>query len=265
MDKAGAIVEVEGLDAGYETGAILRNVNITVQRGEVLALLGGSGCGKSTLLRHMIGLNPPLAGRVKVCGEVFAEAGRQIKDEVKNRVLPHIGVTYQSGALFGAMTLLENVRLPLEELADLPHGLMDEIARLKLEQVGLGTFAEYYPSEISGGMQKRTAIARAMVLDPDVLFLDEPSAGLDPLTSAGLDELILKLREAFGTTVVLVTHELPSIFTVADRAIYLDRVAMGILDEGDPRELRDSSAHPEVRRFFNRGQDPATGKGKGDI
>ncbi|MGI5869656.1 MAG: ABC transporter ATP-binding protein [Kiritimatiellia bacterium] len=260
MERVGAVIEVEGLDAGYEARAILRDVNLAVRRGEVLVLLGGSGCGKSTLMRHMIGLNPPLAGRVKVLGEVFAEAGVETPDEVRNRILPHIGVMYQGGALFGAMTLLENVRLPLEELADLPRGLMDEIARLKLEQVGLGAFADYFPSEISGGMQKRAAIARAMALDPEVLFLDEPSAGLDPLTSAGLDELILAIREAFGTTVVMVTHELPSIFTVADRAVYLDRATMGILDEGDPRDLRDSSAHREVRNFFNRGRAPENGR-----
>ena len=252
MREKEAVVEVEHLDAGYGGEAALEDVNLRVARGEILAILGGSGCGKSTLLRHIIGLNPPLAGRVKLCGEVLAEAGTEIPDSMRSRLLARMGVMFQSGALFGSMTLTENVRLPLDEFTDLPKGLKKAVAQLKLEQVGLGDFGDYYPAEISGGMRKRAAIARAMSLDPDALFLDEPSAGLDPVTSAGIDELILSLRDAFGTTVVLVTHELPSIFAVADRAVYLDRGARGVLDEGTPQELREASKHERVRDFFAR-------------
>ena len=261
IQDSDTMVRVEHLDAGYGSTVILEDVNLSVRRGEVFVLLGGSGCGKSTLMRHIIGLNPPLGGRVVLCGEVFASAAEDVAEDVRSGLLRRIGVMYQSGALFGSMSLLENVRLPLEEYTKLPRDMMDEIARLKLEQVGLGDFTDYLPAEVSGGMQKRAAIARAMALDPDVLFLDEPSAGLDPVTSAGLDALILRLRDAFGTTVVMVSHELASIFAVANRAAYIDREARGVLETGTPAALRDGSAHEAVRHFFNRGRLPSTTTG----
>ena len=250
------MLEVEHLDAGYGSTVILQDVNLTIQRGQIFVLLGGSGCGKSTLMRHMIGLNQPLAGRVMIGGRVFAAASEDVPESIRSGLRRRIGVMYQSGALFGSMTLLENVRLPLDEYTRLPRDLKDELAWLKLEQVGLGDFTDYQPAEVSGGMQKRAAIARAMALDPDILFLDEPSAGLDPVTSADLDRLILRLRDAFGMTVVMVSHELASIFAVADCAAYLDRDARSVLETGAPAALRDNSAHEKVRQFFNRGQTP---------
>lgn len=242
---------LEHLDAGYEDKIILRDVNLSIHRGEIFALLGGSGCGKSTLMRHLIGLNPPLAGRIILGGELFASADETIPENMTRRILQRLGVMFQSGALFGSMPLIDNVKLPLQEATNLPSAVMDEMALLKLHQVGLGEFADYLPSEISGGMQKRAAIARAMVLDPDVLFLDEPSAGLDPITSSELDELILRLRDAFGTTIVIVTHELKSIFKIVDRAAFLDRNSQSVLDVGAPAQLRDQSEHQGVRGFFH--------------
>ena len=242
------IVRVERLTAGYEDYVLLQDVSFTVNRGEVFIILGGSGCGKSTLLKHMIGLYQPMAGHVFIDGDDIVTA----EGEARNAILKKIGVMYQSGALFGSMTLLENVRLPLEEYTALPLPSMDLIARMKLELVGLEAFCGHMPSEISGGMQKRAAIARAMALDPAILFLDEPSAGLDPVTSAELDQLIRSLASGLGITFVIVTHELPSIFAIADRVIMLDKRAKGIIAEGDPRVLRDTSDNPWVRRFFRR-------------
>ena len=241
------VIKVENVSAGYEE-PVLENINFSVRRGEIFVILGGSGCGKSTLLKHMAGLTPPLAGEIRLMGDRLF-GGPQ---EERTRALRRFGVTYQSGALFGSMTLLENVCLPLESFTDLPREARCLVAEMKLELVGLKEYACYFPSDISGGMKKRAAIARAMALDPRILFLDEPSAGLDPVTSAGLDRLILHLRDTQGVTVVMVTHELASIFAVADRCVMLDKQEQRLIATGSPAELREHSEHPAVRAFFNR-------------
>ena len=241
------LITLKHVDAGYPGAVILKNVSFDIAKGEVFILLGGSGCGKSTIMKHMIGLNPVLAGRLTVAGMEWSPATRDV-------LFRKIGVMYQSGALFGSMSCLENVLLPLEEFSGLKKAERVERAMALLKDVELADAAEKMRSEISGGMKKRVAIARAMALDPEVVFLDEPSAGLDPITSSALDDLILKLRDEKKTTFVVVTHELPSIFKIADRAAMFDKSRRGMIALGSPAELRDNSDDPFVRKFFSRGE-----------
>lgn len=240
------VITVNHLDAGYPGAVILRDVTFSVSRGEIFALLGGSGCGKSTVMKHLIGLNPPLAGDITVAGLAMKAANHEA-------IWRKIGVMYQSGALFGSMSCLENVLLPLEEFTDLQRAERVDKAMELLGRVGLADAAARMPSEISGGMKKRVAIARAMALDPEIIFLDEPSAGLDPVTSSALDDLILELRASKGMTFVMVTHELPSIFKTVDRSAMFDKSRRALVALGTPAELKENSADPFVRSFFNRG------------
>ena len=240
------IISLSHVDAGYPDAVILRDVTFDVAEGEIFALLGGSGCGKSTIMKHLVALNPPLSGEIKVAGLRMAPANYEA-------IWRRIGVMYQSGALFGSMTCGENVRLPLEEFTRLNEKERAERSRELLGAVGLADADGKLPSEISGGMRKRVAIARAMALDPEIIFLDEPSAGLDPVTSNSLDDLILRLRSEKGVTFVIVTHELPSIYKIVDRCAMFDSARKAMVALGRPSDLRDSSKDPFVREFFNRG------------
>jgi phospholipid/cholesterol/gamma-HCH transport system ATP-binding protein len=254
-DKKNTIVEVADLTAAYGDTVILDNISFDVYKGEKFIILGGSGCGKSTLLKHMIGLYKPAHGSIVIEGQDIATA----EGDERIEILKSIGVAYQLGALFGSMTVLENVRLPLEEYTDLNREAMDLIGRMKLNLVGLTGSENKMPSELSGGMIKRAALARAMALDPDILFLDEPSAGLDPITSAELDQLIIRLAKSLGITFVIVTHELNSIYNIADRVIMLDKSTKGIIATGKPAYLRDNSDIPIVQKFFRRQTDEQLG------
>lgn len=237
------MITVTDLTIGAGKSVLLRNASFQVERGEIFAILGSSGCGKSTLLRHMIGLDAPIAGEIAIDG-----IGAPNLDVTR----PPFGVMFQSGALFSSMTVGENVGLALERWARLPYKAVAAIVRAKLKLVGLDGAASKFPAELSGGMRKRAAIARAMVLEPDLIFLDEPSAGLDPSTAVELDELIETLNRVLGVTVVLVTHELPSLFKIARRCIVMDRESKSIIACGDPRELREDGGHARVRELFNR-------------
>ncbi len=246
-----AIIDVVNLTMGWGEDAVLqRNASFQVERGDIFVILGGSGCGKSTLLRHLVGLESPLSGEISIAGLGFPrlDVGR-----------PPFGVMFQGGALFGSMTVGENVALPLDQWTSLPHDAVTAIVRAKLRLVGLGAAEDKFPSEISGGMKKRAAIARALALEPELIFLDEPSAGLDPVSAVGLDELILTLNRGLGMTVVIVTHELESIFKIGKRCIMLDKDTKSIIARGDPRDLRDNSSDPRVHQFFHRELDLSAG------
>jgi phospholipid/cholesterol/gamma-HCH transport system ATP-binding protein len=250
-DPSKVIIRVRNLKVGYGDYVILQNINFDVECGEVFVILGGSGSGKSTLLKNLIGLFTPLEGEIWIEGVNLVSA----EGEERRELLRKFGVAYQSGALFGSMTLLENVRLPLDELTSMPEELKELSALAKLKLVGLGASVQKMPAELSGGMQKRAAIARAMALDPRILFLDEPSAGLDPVTAADLDLLIKEVARRFGITFVVVSHDLASIYSIADRVIMLDNRTKTVAVEGRPTELRDTATDPQVRRFFRREPD----------
>lgn len=248
MPAPETVITVNGVEKRFDERVVFQNLSFEVRRGEIFIILGGSGCGKSTLLKLLIGLHRPSAGEALVLGQNLAT----LTGAPRRAALARIGVMWQQGALLGSLNLAENVALPMEQHTRLPPAARDALARAKLGLVGLGDAATRLPAEISGGMLKRAGIARAMALDPEILFLDEPSAGLDPITSAGLDELITTLARQTGTTFVVVTHELQSILAIGDRCIMLDRAAKGLIAEGDPRELRDNSDNPTVRAFFRR-------------
>jgi len=243
-------IEIRDLTMAFGSFVVMRNINAKIKRAEIFIIMGGSGCGKSTLLRHMIGLKAPAQGDIFYDGAPFWQSS----DEARQRLLRSFGVLYQSGALWSSMTLAENVSLPLGEYTDLSAADILDIARLKLALVGLKGFEEYYPAEISGGMCKRAGLARALALDPDVLFFDEPSAGLDPISSRNLDRLILQLRDSLGATFVVVTHDLQSIFAIADNAAFLDTNTRTMRAQGNPRDLLKQSADPSVREFLTRGE-----------
>jgi phospholipid/cholesterol/gamma-HCH transport system ATP-binding protein len=251
-----AHITVRDLTMAYGDFVIMRDLNFTVKRGDVFIIMGGSGCGKSTLLRHLLGLLEPARGEIWYGTENFTRA----TPEQRERMLRKFGVLYQGGALFSSMTLVENIGLPLGEYTDLSPAAIRDVASFKLALVGLKGFEDYYPAQISGGMMKRAALARAMALDPDILFCDELSAGLDPISSHMLDKLVLELRDSLGTTFVVVTHELPSIFTIANDSIFLDAETHTATARGNPRELLAHSPDPKVRVFLSRGEEKAAGR-----
>jgi phospholipid/cholesterol/gamma-HCH transport system ATP-binding protein len=243
-------ITVRNLTMAYGSFVLMKDLDFVVDHGDVFIIMGGSGCGKSTLLRHLIGLNEPAKGEI-LYGDVNFTAATP---DTREAMLRRFGVLYQSGALWSSMTLAENIGLPLGEFTGLNPKEIREVASLKLALVGLKGFEDYYPSQISGGMQKRAGLARAMALDPDVLFFDEPSAGLDPISSHLLDQLILELRDSLGATIVVVTHELASIFTIGNNSVFLDPVTKTMIASGHPRELLDHNDDPRVQEFLRRGE-----------
>ena len=245
----GAHIAVEGLTMAYGSFVIQQGLSFNIRRGDIFIIMGGSGCGKSTLLRHLIGLQKPAAGRILYNGESLWE----LPDKERSRLMRRMGVLYQSGALWTAMTLAENIALPLQHYTRLSRSEIDEIVSYKLSLVGLKGFEAYYPSEISGGMQKRAGLARAMALDPEILFFDEPSAGLDPVSARLLDDLILELNQSLGATIVVVTHELASIFAIGNNSVFLDAENKTMIAQGDPNDLLAHAEDPKVRRFLTRG------------
>jgi phospholipid/cholesterol/gamma-HCH transport system ATP-binding protein len=251
MNKQKPHIVVQDLTMAYGSFVVQRDLTFTINRGDIFIIMGGSGCGKSTLLRHMVGLQIPAKGRVFYRGVSFWEAEAEEQERLKRS----FGILYQSGALWSSMTLAENVALPLQEYTDLKPDQINELVSLKLSLVGLAGFEEYYPAEISGGMKKRAGLARAMALDPDILFFDEPSAGLDPVSAKLLDNLIIELRDSLGATVVVVTHELASIFAIGNNSVFLDPVAKTMIAEGDPKELLAQSKDPKVHTFLTRGEE----------
>ena len=243
-------IELEHLSMAYGSYSVIRDVNARVKRGSIFVIMGESGSGKSTLLRTMIGLQPPAQGDILYDGQSFWS----LEEGARRSQVRKFGVLFQSAALWSSMTLLENVELPLAQYTDWSEADRNEVARLKLALVGLAGFEDYYPAEISGGMRKRAGLARAMALDPEILFFDEPSAGLDPVLSRNLDQLILELRDSLGATAVVVTHELASIFTIADDSIFLDAQSRTVRAQGKPTDLRDHSPDPKIRTFLTRGE-----------
>jgi len=241
-------IEVRNLTMMYDSLVVMQDLSFQVERGKVFVIMGGSGSGKSTLLKHLIGLKQPAQGAILFDGEDFEDAD----PAARKRVLRRMGVLYQNGALWSGLTLAENVALPLEKFTSLDAKAIGEVVALKLALVGLRGFESFYPSEISGGMRKRAALARAIALDPDVLFFDEPSSGLDPISASRLDELILELKASFGTTIVVVSHDLASIFKIADCALFLDIKEKTMTALGIPAELRDHPPSEEVHRFLTR-------------
>ena len=247
----GQAVKLDGLGKAFGERQVLHGIDLDIAPGEFVAIIGRSGCGKSTLLRHLVGLREPAKGEVYYEGKNFTTTDSSERGEFVER----FGVMYQSGALWSSLTLAENIAMPMEENTNLSPKAITELVSYKLALVGLSGYEDYYPSQISGGMNKRAGIARAMALDPDILFLDEPSAGLDPLSSRRLDDLILRLRDSLGSTIVVVTHELASIFAIANNSIFLDTATRTQGAVGNPTELRDHSDNPAVRIFLNRGED----------
>jgi phospholipid/cholesterol/gamma-HCH transport system ATP-binding protein len=248
--NAEAAITVRNMTMAYGSFVLMRDLNFVVRRGDIFIVMGGSGCGKSTVLRHLIGLKEPATGEIMYGDMNFTRAD----PEAREQLLRRFGILYQSGALWSSMTLAENVGLPLGEFSNLKPAQIREIAALKLALVGLKGFEDFYPNQISGGMQKRAGIARAMALDPDILFFDEPSAGLDPISSRLLDNLILELRNSLGTTIVVVTHELASIFTIGNNCVFLDAESRVQIATGDPRELLAHSEDPRIVTFLTRGE-----------
>ena len=250
MNTDDAKIEIRQLSMAYGSYVVMRDINARIKRGSIFVIMGESGSGKSTLLRTMIGLQPPAQGDIHYDGQSFWAPD----DEARRIQVRKFGVLFQGAALWSSMTLAENVELPLAQYSDWPPADRQEVVRLKLALVGLAGFEDYYPSEISGGMRKRAGLARAMALDPEILFFDEPSAGLDPVLSRNLDELIMELRDTLGATVVVVTHELASIFTIADDSIFLDAESRTVTAGGNPKELREHSSDPKIRIFLTRGE-----------